>query len=259
MNRSEGWENAKMSGHLNERKVEEELQDENTNVINMGTKRVPSILGRKTPTKPDLIIDYLINGNQSKRSIKKSLTGQVQMNKVKNFVKGFEMRTGYVIPTDIVECLHLLFGGSSNVNQILSNRNFEHSNPKIRSMELRRKTVTFETLHKYNHVLIEKLIQWLKDNIKEITSIVFKTGWVSEEKYFANELWYKNLVDSGTYLDKIFNIEEIISKSELHKDSIYPKTKNGGTVINLPWGWIQYHQGCVQFQHSYHQITEMLT
>ena len=253
-NRSEGWKGAKASGHLNEKLVAEKMNDGVTNVYSCGFSKVSSILDRKTPSKPDIIIDS--KGRIRRRSLKKSFTGQVHMNSVDIFSRGFEVKYEKV-PDKIRESLKLIFGGSKLSWDILQDSKFIHMDQKIRNMELRRKTLCFETFRKFDESAFNDLIKWFRNNIQQIATIIFQTGWASEQENHADELWYKNLVDEGCSFDQVFDIDQIIEKSLSKKDQIYPKTKNGGTVINLPFGWVQYHQGQMQFHHSLKQISEL--
>jgi len=253
-NRSNGWSHAKESGHRNEFLVSTYLNNKGYKTKVIGTKKVDSILGKKTPTKPDVLV--VCDGQLKKRSLKKSLSGQVHMNKVNIFIKGYESIYG-VISEDIKEALRLVFSGSNNIDNILNNPMYEHQDVKIMETQKRRKTVCFDTLKKYNITMFDNMIQWFKDNITNITTIVFKTGWVKDDEFYANEVWYKNMVDDKQTVDEVFDIEEMIVRVGNHKDKVYAKTKNGGTVINLPFGWVQYHQGGLQFHHSYGQIKEL--
>jgi len=252
--RDEGWSYAKESGHCNEFLVSSYLKNKGCDTKVIGTKKVDSILGKKTPTKPDILI--VSEGRTKKRSLKKSLSGQVHLNKVSIFIKGYESFYGPIQPK-VKEALYLVFSGSKNISDILSNPNYNHQNIKIMDTQRRRKTLCFDTLKKYDITMFDDMIQWFKDNIMNITTIVFKTGWVSDDEFYADEVWYKNMVDEEQTVDEVFSIDDIISRVGNHTDKIYAKTKNGGTVINLPFGWVQYHQGGLQFHHSYVQIKDL--
>ena len=254
-NRSVGWKRAKLTGHLNEDLVAKEFFDSNVKISLSGTKKVPSILGRKTPTKPDIIISY--PNRKIRRSLKKSKSGQVHLNSVEIFINGFEKKY-HPVSTEVKESLKLIFGGSNKSFDILNTPEFVHTNSKIRETELRRKTLCFETFKKYDEKSFNNMIFWFKDNIDKIATIIFKTGWVSDENNYADELWYKNLVDNDSDINKVYDIEKIINNAKKNKSEVYPKTKNGGTVINLPFGWVQYHQGQMQFHHSMNQIEKLL-
>jgi hypothetical protein len=253
-NRSDGWKHGKNSGHLNEQMVVDLYSKMNSNVEVAGTKKVESIMGKKTTPKPDIRAN--INNRIIKYSLKKSLNGQVHMNKVKLFIDGYERIFGD-IPTDAKDGLLYLFAGNQNTMNVLDDVRYIHSDEKVRDTEIRRKTLCIETLKKYNKGIYDNMITWIQDNISNIVEIVFKRGWAKHEEDFADIVWYKNLVDDGQNVDDMFNIDELIKKCNEHKDEVKPGVKNGGTTINLPFGHLQYHQGGLQFHHSYDKIKSM--
>jgi hypothetical protein len=253
-NRSDGWKHGKNSGHLNEKMVVELYSRTNPNVEVAGTKKVESIMGKKTTPKPDIKAN--INNRIIKYSLKKSLNGQVHMNKVKLFIDGYERIFG-CIPLDVKDGLLYMFAGNENTINVLNDFRYIHSDDKVRDTEIRRKTLCIETLKKYNKGIYDNMITWIQDNISNIAEIVFKRGWAKHEEDFADIIWYKNLVDDGKNVDEMFSIDELIERCNEYKGEVTPGTKNGGTTINLPFGHLQYHQGGLQFHHSYDKIKSM--
>ena len=59
--------------------------------------------------------------------------------------------------------------------------------------------------------------------------------------------------------DEIFDIEDIckISKNNANTEIMYGTT-NGGTTIQLPFGFVQWHQHQLQFHHQYCKIKKLL-
>ena len=255
-NRSQGWSHAKNSGHKNEDLVENSIRENNPDVkiVNLGKGKVESIMGPKTPSKSDIIVEE--DGVKKNISIKKSKAGQIHMNKVKIFLTGYEKIYGE-INNDVKDAMLYVFGGNENTKNILSNPLYIHEDEKIRGMEKRRNTLTFDTLKKYDQRLFDILINWFKDNIGTIAELIFSRGWVKDSTIHANVVLYKNLVD-GIELDKTFMVNDIIDGSIRNKDMVIPGTENGGTTIQLPFGHIQYHQGGLQFHHSYDKITKIV-
>jgi len=253
-NRSDGWKHGKNSGHLNEKMVVDYYAqlNQNLNVEVSGMKKTDSIMGKKTTPKPDIRVNN--NGSIINYSLKKSLNGQVHMNKVSIFITGYE-KIFEDIPLEVKDGLLFLFGGNSAINKVLENKLYVHSDKKIRETELRRKTLCIDTLKKYDINIYHNMMKWIQDNISNITEIVFKRGWALSKDNFADVLWYKNLVDYGQNVDNMFNIDELIEKCGRLKDKVTYGTKNGGTTINLPFGHLQYHQGGLQFHHSYEKIS----
>lgn len=241
-NRSQGWKHAKISGHQNEDLVQNDLGEE----YSILKTKVDSIFGGKTTPKTDIY-------GPKNHSLKKSLSGQVHMNKVCRFVDGYETLYGN-IPDDIKKVLYLMFGGSDIVDGILQSNEYIHQDSKVRAMEMRRKTISADTMLKYNRALYNDFLSWLKDNIKNITELVFMKGWVKNENDWVDVLWYKNKMGENN-IDEKFLVKDIIDRCEGH-DVSYGQ-KNGGTTIILPFGHLQFHQGGLQFHHSYKKIKEL--
>jgi hypothetical protein len=243
-NRSQGWKHAKITGHQNEHLVRNELGD-NYSILNT---KVESIFGDKTIPKTDIY-------GPKNHSLKKSLGGQVHMNKVQRFVDGYEILYGD-IPSNVKNVLFLMFGGSDTVDNILKNNKYIHPNPKIRNIEIKRKTISAETIIRYDSNIHNEFIVWMKGNIKNVTELVFMKGWVKNESDWVDILWYKNNMGENN-VDEKFLVNDIIDKCD--GDNVSYGTKNGGTTINLPFGHLQYHQGGLQFHHSYKKIKKMFS
>ena len=87
-----------------------------------------------------------------------------------------------------------MFGGYDSIDEILHYNEYIHPNPKVRRTELRRKTLTIETLEKYDSDSLTEFICWMEDNICRIAEIVFKRGWAKNSEDWVSVLWYKNLL-----------------------------------------------------------------
>jgi hypothetical protein len=240
--RSEGWSKAKKTGHLNEEIVCDKLG------LGFSTskKKVQSVFNDKTYPKSDIY-------GYHNFSLKKSLQGQVHMNKVRRWIEGYES-IYCEIPENVKKVFFLLFGGYDSINEIFHSNRYIHSNPKVRRTELRRKTLTIETLEKYDLESLIEFISWMEENICKITEIVFKRGWAKNSEDWASFLWYKNSFGEN-FIDQKFDIEELITKCDGQK--VTKGTKNGGTTIQLPFGHLQYHQGGLQFHHSFEKISQL--
>jgi hypothetical protein len=94
----------------------------------------------------------------------------------------------------------------------------------------------------------------LDDNISNVAEIVFRKGWSKNPQDWAQILWYKNSLGENN-INKKFVIDELVSKCKGKK--CFKGTKNGGTTIQLPFGHLQYHQGGLQFHHSYEKIYQL--
>ena len=122
-----------------------------------------------------------------------------------------------------------------------------------------------------------KTLEWFKENIGNITSFCFSRGLVANECAWADYVWYKNTVDAKKKIDEIFNIEELVNKVIAKKNQVYYGKKDGGTTIQLPFGFVQWHfpgekkkrakveaeglifkePGSLQFHHDFEKIQKL--
>ena len=111
----------------------------------------------------------------------------------------------------------------------------------------------------YNETLYNKLLIWFRDNIYNITDFCFSKGLAKNKEDWADIVWYKNELGENS-VDKMFLISEIRSKVIEKLDLIEYGNIHGGTTIQLPFGFVQWHSpqktfpGCLQFHHSYDKI-----
>ncbi len=271
-NRSQGWQYAKLSGHLNEQLVCDEIKSnkdlQNRLITVAGCKghfksvsigglhetEVISVFGDKTKAKPDVIVS-LDNGETVRVSIKKSLSGQVYLVTIERFIACFEIQTGRIIPNDVKKAISLFWGSATNTRTIINEINGKH-----KSYELRKNRLVSETLYAYDARLSEGLIDWFNDNIKDIFEICFSKGSVRNSAYWANVVWYINLI-GDVVVDEMFNIESL--KQKMPANAHYGN-RGGGTTIQLPFGFVQWHSpfktipGSIQFHHQFKAIEDLI-
>jgi len=267
-NRSQGWQYAKLSGHLNEKIVCDEINSNielQNRLINVAGCRgnfkdvsigglheteVISVFGDKTKAKPDVIVG-LDNGETIRVSIKKSLSGQVYLVTIDRFIDCFEKQTGKAIPANVKRAISLFWGGAPDTIDIIKSVNSKH-----RSYEIRKCRLVKETLDVYDKHLSEVLLEWFNTNIKDIFDICFSKGSVKDSSKWANVVWYINKVGDNV-VDEMFNIEFL--KQKLPANAVFG-TRGGGTTIQLPFGFVQWHSprkvipGEIQFHHQYKTI-----
>lgn len=278
-NRSSGWKYAKISGHKNEEIIKEMLlynkevqkcflstiKKTNCTIVDAYTggileNNVPCVfVGEKTKSKTDIQV-LLSDNTKCNISIKKSMSGQVYLIATNRFIKGFELQYNKTIPDDVKQAIYLFWGYSLYVNDINEIIKKYGTNKKY---ELRKSRLVSTTLEIYDRDLYNILLVWFKNNIREITDFCFSKGLAKNRDDWANVIWYKN--ELGDYsLDDIYFIDELISKVEINKESIIGYgTKGGGTTIQLPFGFVQWHSptkkipGDIQFHHSYIKIKKI--
>lgn len=267
--RAQGWQYAKVSGHNNEDLLTEllknnvEVQKRFLDKINRRDARivacdsdginetdVPCALGGKTRNKADMMVT-LSDDSLVGVSIKKSLGGQVFLISTKRFIEGMEAQYKIKIPEDVVRAIELFWGSAKDIMAII--RQYSSS---YKQYEIEKHRLTADTLKKYNPRLGSALIDWFRNNIYCITDFCFSRGLALNDADTAAVIWYKNMLGEHD-IDEIYQIDELCKKAEEHKQEINYGTVNGGTTINLPFGFVQFHQDKMQFHHKYDKIKEM--
>ncbi len=263
-NRAEGWKHAKRSGHDNEILAEEMIQNdpevrnkfltladkancEITSIKASGLKEknVESILGgMKTKSKTDLYI-FLDDGSYLNVSIKKSGGGQVYLISTSRFINGFEKHFRKLIPHDAKKGMELFWGSAHDTSSIIE----QYGNSYL-DYETRKNRIVADTLLKYDKNLYFNLLKWFSENIILVTEFCFSRGLAKNETDWADIIWYINKLEEN-------DINEFFPLKKLYKtkmNNINYGSKNGGTTIQLPFGFVQWHQGQMQYHHNYYKI-----
>lgn len=274
-NRSEGWKHAKLSGHENEARVKELLDTDSayaqkfltrigcanktlssTSIGGLHEHNVESVSGHKTKSKTDLKL-FFTDDTVIKISVKKSLGGQVYFVRAKNFIQTFETQFGKKIPEDVQKAINLFWAADSNAGLIIEDY-ADRSNFFEYNMQIRHKSLNANTLKLYDEKLYKGLLGWFKDNMYELTYLCFATGAVKDKEEWSDFVWYKNMLGENV-VDEVFNIVEISKAAERKADEeVYFGAANGGTTIQLPFGFVQWHQKQLQFHHSYLKVSALL-
>jgi len=266
--RSAGWKYAKLSGHENEVLTEDLLLNnecfQNDFLEKIGKKgfymksilhtkgshekNVDCILGGTTKSKTDIYI--LLNDNTKLRiSVKKSLGGQVYLISEDRFIRGLESQYKISIPENVIKAISLFWGSSDNITSIVKDYSDSY-----KAYEIRKNRLVGDTLMKYNMRLYDILIKWFKNNINYVFDFCFSRGLAKNEDDWANIIWYINNLKENT-INEAFYISEITKKIS---PQISYGDRNGGTTIQLPFGFVQWHQSQMQFHHNYEKIKEII-
>lgn len=272
-NRAQGWKHAKLSGHKNEELVRNLLdRDERyaadfldrlgdagpitaTTVGGLHETNVESILGgRKTKSRTDLKI-FLKNGENINISIKKSLGGQVYFVRAGLFIATFQKQFGQEIPAPVQRAIKLFWAAADDASDII--RRYA-AKDKNYDLQIRHRSLNADTLRAYDPDLYEDLLLWFQKNAGKIAMLCFAMGAVKSQAEWSDFIWYINLLDEND-VDALFSIEELCAATQqfAQRDTFYGLT-NGGTTIQLPFGFVQWHQSQMQFHHSYDKISNML-
>ncbi|WP_072229512.1 hypothetical protein [Campylobacter coli] len=268
-NRSQGWIYAKKSGHNNETLIAKNINDnleyyskyfdfaiKNCGVIT-GIKEtlIPSIFQDKTKSKTDIVLQGKENDFLN-ISIKKSKGGQVFLVSPERFIKGYEIIFNVSIPDEVKKAIAEFFGNKKILESYNMDINYNADNIKIQKYQLKKQRLVAQNLTDDN---ADILLNWFKNNIYNITLLCFSTGFASSNLYYSEIIWYKNLVDDKKDLNTKFFIEDIATKSEKYINLIEYGTRNGGTTIQLPFGFLQWHQCSMQFHHDFDKIAKMIS
>ena len=274
-NRAEGWQHAKITGHSNEELAKEYVEcdvnvqkrllecygatDAEIECVEIGGLHelsVDSVLGDKTKSKPDMHV-VLKDGRHIKVSIKKSIGGQVFLITPSRFIEGFEKVFNKTIPDEVKTGIELYWGTHPDTEKIarqIAGVNMEY--------ELRKGRLVHETLAQYNPHMDSALLDWFNDNIVEIFEFCFTKGLAKNPEDWADVIWYVNLVDDDENIDEMFTISKIMHN--LKKLPVEYGNRNGGSTIQLPFGFVQWHDPGnkgnknLQFHHKYDKIIELL-
>lgn len=273
--RPAGWKHAKRSGHENEDLIKERLdmdkqfqdcflekvnkssaQITKTSIGGLHETSVPSVNGRKTKSKTDLKV-YLDTKEVINVSIKKSLGGQVYFVRAGLFIETFEKQFKKKIPSDVQRAINLFWAAADDAVEIIENWG-DRNNSKNYNQQIRHKSLNADTLKAYNEHLYQVLLNWFADNAYELAKISFSMGAARDPGEWSAFVWYINLLGENDVND-IFFIEDICKTAQA---TAYEKTcygtSNGGTTIQLPFGFVQWHQKQLQFHHSYEKIRLLL-
>lgn len=272
--RASGWKHAKLSGHKNEDLVKMRL-DADGNFASSLLKRidrplahidratigglhetnVPSVNGRKTKSKTDLKV-YLDTGEVINISIKKSLGGQVYFVRAGLFIDTFEKQFKTQVPDDVRRAINLFWAAADDAVDIVKAYG-DRTNAQNYDLQLRHKSLNATTLRAYDESLYNALLQWFTDNAYELAKLSFSMGAVSDSEEWSDFVWYINLLGEND-TDDIFFIEDICSAvQEAAKDETFYGASYGGTTIQLPFGFVQWHQGQLQFHHDYGKLLKL--
>lgn len=273
--RATGWQHAKLSGHKNEDLVKN-LLDTNQQFQNSFLKRVdrasatiiktsigglhetnvPSVNGRKTKSKTDLKV-YLDTNEVINVSIKKSLSGQVYFVRAGLFIGTFEKQFGTKIPSNVQRAINLFWAAADDAVEIVECYG-DRSNDKNYDLQIRHESLNATTLKAYDEELYNALLDWFTANAYELAKLSFSMGAVRNRDEWSDFVWYINLLGEND-TDDLFFIEDVCEavQAVAHKETYYGSSY-GGTTIQLPFGFVQWHQGQLQFHHDYDKLKKML-
>ncbi len=273
--RATGWQHAKLSGHKNEDLVKELLDSDRdfqqhflnkidrahatikeTSIGGLHETNVPSVNGRKTKSKTDLKV-YLSTNEVVNVSIKKSFGGQVYFVRAGLFIDTFEKQFDAKIPAAVQRAINLFWAAADDAVDIIKEFG-DRSNKKNFDLQMRHESVNATTLKAYDEHLYDALLEWFTDNAYELAKLSFSMGAVRDSREWSDFVWYVNLLGENDTND-VFFIEDICNAvQEIAREETYYGSSSGGTTIQLPFGFVQWHQGKLQFHHNYNKLKNLL-
>lgn len=272
--RSTGWQHAKLSGHKNEDMVKK-LLDTNedfrqhflnkigrsnetirkTSIGGLHETNVPGVNGRKTKSKTDLKV-YISSKEVINVSIKKSISGQVYFVSAGLFIDTFEKQFGVPVPADVQRAINLFWAAADDALEIIE-QYADKSNRRNYDLQIRHRSLNATTLKSYNESLYQDLLNWFADNAYKLTKLSFSMGAVLDKGEWSDFVWYINLLGENS-IDDIFCIEAICNAAQqAAKEETCFSSTNGGTTIQLPFGFVEWHQGKLQFHHNYSKLKKL--
>lgn len=275
--RASGWKHAKLSGHKNEELLKNFLDEDKKyrkeflKRINCKDKKVKNITigglhetdveniipgARKTKSKTDMKIFYDDN-TQTNISIKKSLSGQVYFVRAEIFIECFEKHFDKQIPEDVKRAIKLFWASADDALDIIEKYK-RYDNEKNYKLQVKHKSLNANILKVYDKNLYEALLKWFIENAYEVAFLSFASGAAKNADEWSDYIWYKNLIGENK-IDDVFDIRKLCKKcSKVASKTTMYGSSNGGTTIQLPFGFVQWHQKKLQFHHDYSKISDLM-
>lgn len=271
--RAAGWRYAKLSGHSNEDRVKELLDTdaayraaflrrigcggETVAAVSVGglhETSVPGVLGRKTKSKTDLKL-FFKSGRSVNLSIKKSLGGQVYFVGAGDFVRVYETQFGQSVPAEVKRAICLFWAAADDAVELIQKYG-DKSAPKAYELQLRHKSLNATTLRAYDARLWHALKEWFAGHCRELTKLSFAMGAARDPAEWAGLVWYINLLGESD-VDRVFRVDDICRAAAAAGKKRTQYGDGAGTTIQLPFGFVQWHQKKLQFHHSFDKLCQL--
>jgi len=282
-NRAQGWTHAKRSGHRHESDVAARLQSDLVFANGLSVRcfneklgrpakvsgggasaeHVEDLFGSRTNGKPDLYIEWSAHRAVT-ISLKKSTGGQVFLTSVARFVAGFEKQFGVKVPTRVRTGLDLFIGGNeSQLRKAMAGKQFRgpiHRRTGV-SQEEHQTRLLGLTLERHFPSEWTATLDWFASNIGDIADFVFARGYATRHSDFATHIWYLEPGHTPEF-DLIVPVTRIKSGASGKRDEVRVGSRNGGSTIQLPFGFLQMHapksENLMQFHHNYEKVKALV-
>lgn len=127
---------------------------------------------------------------------------------------------------------------------------------------MRKGRLVHTTLAEYDKKIDGDLLKWFRDNIVNIFEFCFVKGLAKNSSDWADIIWYINLVDEDSFTDMMITMKSI--SSYLKNGGVEYGKRGGGTTIQLPFGFVQWHDPakkgnkCLQFHHDLEKLLDLI-
>jgi hypothetical protein len=97
----------------------------------------------------------------------------------------------------------------------------------------------------------------MRANIGAIADFCFSRGMAAQPSDWATHLWYY-ITDESPQIDLVISIPDLVAAAAKNPHVVTAGPNNGGSTINMPFGFLQMHQSQMQFHHRHDSIVTSL-
>lgn len=152
----------------------------------------------------------------------------------------------------------LFWGAKENMSEYI--KNFGDCDPRIHAYEVRKNRLVKDSLARHDQSLPQELLLWFRQNIGLLADFCFARGLAKDCENWADMVWYKNMLNECSF-DELYDIPKICSRiqtlTDTNADVVYYGNTLGGSTIQLPFGFVQWHQNSMQFHHNFGKIQKL--
>jgi hypothetical protein len=277
-NRSEGWRHAKRTGHSLESTLAKRVTEDDgfasqlqracfgpvdatgatasTGAAN--ARQVESVLGGRTPRKIDISVEWR-NGQKTRLSLKKSVTGQVWLVTPERLFRAFEAHYDEQVPEHVKSCVRKFIGPLNDPELSYACRFSDH-----RDMEQHQQRLVGSTLQVSEPTSWPATLGWLQEKMPQLTELCFSKGLCGNPEDHADFVWYHTDTNAQSGNVEIYRIADIVDgvRRVPPQDRAKVGLKNGGSTVALPFGFLQMHRprgrNQAQFHHDLDKVRRLV-
>ena len=284
-NRSEGWKQAKISGHKFEQEFAARVLDSSSDEFKAvmqfakevgisgqpiqvdaekGTQKVEDFTGNlKTQSKTDVEIIFN-SGKTLNISLKKPtvIHGQAHLTTLQRFLERIIFLRNEEIPKEVTFVFKAFTGETDGKSIVEFAPEARLQSPIIKKhnqqAEIYQNRLYISTIQNSYPNQWKVFQEWFRENMLVITHIVLVSGYVKDERHFADAIYYGKE-------NKLFDLRKIQDLSAGYTVDIKRAGYYSGSTLSMPWGYLQLHRpgkssGAyqLQFHHDYRDIIKLI-